>query len=99
MEHFNEVHKILEVKKLAEWSDFVSSGGLDTETEAEVLELLAKSADRYFFIRQLVDYCNEKISNFSEIDTAYKYGQKLPEFADKNQETLYNLFINIRSDK
>lgn len=67
--------------------------------EGSVREILQKAMTRDTALRMLGDYVWENVSESGARDDAEKLGTDMPDFVDNNEEVLWNLFVNLRSDK
>ena len=86
------------VPPLDTWRSLVDSS-LGVHEEA-VRKILEKSMNRDTALRMLTDYVysDDNVSKTMERDNSEKLGFKMPEFVSDEEETLWNLFVQLRSD-
>ena len=89
--------------KLIFWGDLIKESGIETDHIEKLLELCTTSADPHFFLGQFVDYLDKLDPVFFEYDAAQKkfesLGIKNEITLTETQQTLYNLFHQLRSDQ
>jgi len=82
---------------LKTWIDLVDSSL--GENENAIRDILQKAVSKDNALRMIADYMHDgHVTQMTERDSAEKLGTKMPEFKDEDEETLWNLFVNFRSD-
>jgi len=89
-------------QQLILWGDLIEESGVETEHIEKLLELLATTSYPKSFLYSFSDYLRKLDPVFFEYDEAQKkfelYGIKNEFTLTKTQQTLFNLFQQLRSD-
>ena len=89
--------------KLIFWGEVIKESGIETEHIKKLLKLLTTSAAPRFFLGQFADYLEKLDPVFFKYDVVQKefesLGIKHEVTLTKTQQTLYNLFHQLRSDQ